>query len=303
MKKLTFYIYFMCLATMLSGQVYHPLIRSNTYWDVAYTVSPAPCYMYVGRTEFIQGDSLIDGHYYRFQNEYPFLGTPGPGGSICAPYVVDTIPYRRAFLREDTLARKVFIYDVNYEPQEQLLYDFSLSPGDTFHSAYATQGGLYVVYSVSDIILLNGEIRKIFCFDANCILNYIESIGGCQGLYDPIVIGYGFNSGIICVKDNGISIWGGSCFYQFVSTPEFSKPHIHIGPNPAADKLTVEFPFNPMEMEIKLINFCGQQCAKIVLPPGKEKAEMDVSPFPAGIYLVRVTDGNRIAATEKVVLK
>lgn len=302
MKKAFICFYLMLIVMLLTGQVYHPLIRPNIYWDVAYFVSPAPCYMYLGRTEFIQDDTLVEGHKYTFQKDFPFLGTAGPGGSICPPYMVDTISYRNAFLREDTIEKKVYIYDVDSSPHDQILYDFSLSPGDTFQSDYTTQGGSYVVYSVSDIMLHNGETRKIFCFDPSCIMNYIESIGGCNGLYEPIIMGLGFGSRTLCVKEYGIPVWGSSCNYQFVSIPEHATPYVRLVPNPAHEKLSIEFQRNSGKAVIELLNLYGQLCAKIINQTNMDMIVMDVSNFPPGLYLIRITSEEGIVTTDKVLL-
>ncbi|MDP1622882.1 MAG: T9SS type A sorting domain-containing protein [Bacteroidales bacterium] len=303
MKTLFFYTYFMCLATMLFGQDYHPLIRPNVYWDVAYWNSFAFCNIDVTRTEFIDGDSLIEGHLYRLQHVYPFLGTPGPGNTICPPYTIDTIPTRNAVLREDTQAKKVYIYNENYFPHDQLLYDFSVSPGDTVQSQYINQGAPIVVYSVFDTILLNGDVRKIFCFDPYCAMNYIESIGGCKGLAEPIVIGLGFGSTILCIKEEEIPLWGeGECNYQFVAITEYTNPGLQIVPNPASGTLLIELPANYGEMEISLFNIQGKNSVKIIPQPGKGQSEIDVSGIPKGVYFIRVTAGKRFVATGKVVV-
>lgn len=176
LKKLATFVVLMIISLNIYPQQYHKMIRKNVFWDEATYLCMAPCYTTIGRMEFIDGDSLIDGKYYRFSNGYAFIGTPGPGGTLCPPYYVDTVPHRCAFLREDTIAKRVYIYDESYDPHEQLLYDFSLLPGDTLDSDY--HNDTFILDTIVDITLFNGEIRKMFCFDPGCIIHYIEGIGG-----------------------------------------------------------------------------------------------------------------------------
>jgi hypothetical protein len=82
-------------------------------------------------------------------------------------------------------------------------------------------------------------------------------------------------------------------------TPE--EPFI-VYPNPVTDKLTVEFHINPAGAIIELFNLYGQQCIKIIHPPNKELAEMDVGNLPPGIYFLKVLAGIKVIGVQKVVV-
>lgn len=83
-------------------------------------------------------------------------------------------------------------------------------------------------------------------------------------------------------------------------TPD--KPFV-VYPNPVTDRLTVEFHVNTEGALIELLNLYGQCCFKINHPKNTERAQIDVSKLPRGIYFIRVTYGERVVATEKVVVK
>jgi hypothetical protein len=83
-------------------------------------------------------------------------------------------------------------------------------------------------------------------------------------------------------------------------TPD--KPFV-VYPNPATDRLTVEFHSNPDGAMIALLNIYGQCCTRINHPKNTERAHIDISKLPRGIYFVRVTSGDRVMATEKVVVR
>ncbi len=62
-------------------------------------------------------------------------------------------------MREDTIAKKVFIYEEWCG--DALLYDFSLDVNDTLLTVFSSP---LVVDSIRYVNLLNGEERKIFYF-------------------------------------------------------------------------------------------------------------------------------------------
>jgi len=84
-------------------------------------------------------------------------------------------------MREDTVARKVYVFDIG-NGVDASLYDFTLEPGDTL-PFYAGQGEM-IVDSVGTVMLLTGEARKIFYLNYNQY--YIEGIGGSAGLFSPL---------------------------------------------------------------------------------------------------------------------
>ena len=83
-------------------------------------------------------------------------------------------------------------------------------------------------------------------------------------------------------------------------TPE--KPFI-IYPNPADDKVFVEFYENSNGAVIELFDLYGRSRVTILHPPNQALAEMDISALPPGIYVVRVKSGEKVQGTGKVVVK
>ena len=81
-------------------------------------------------------------------------------------------------------------------------------------------------------------------------------------------------------------------------TPE--KPFI-VYPNPARDKLFVEFYNNPDGAVIELYNLYGQREATVIHPPARDIAEFDLTKLPPGMYIVRVFIADRVIGTERVV--
>ena len=289
MKTISVLTILVLLHINVCAQQYHKMIRKNVFWDEATYLSVAPCYTSIGRMEFIDGDTLIDGHYYRFSNGYPFIGTPGPDGTLCPPYYVDTIPYKSAFLREDTIAKKVFIYDEFSNSHDQLLYDFSLLPGDTLDSEFHMN--TFVLDTIIDTILLNGDIRKMFCFDPQCNIYYIESIGGWQGLTFPIGIGLGFGGDLLCVNENNEDLWGYNCGYYFVGLENNTNHALSVYPNPTSGIIEIKVETGLMPAATFLLyNSLGQIILSAELITNSSK--LNLSNLKPGGYYYSIVSSN-----------
>jgi len=303
MKKCILFLLLGGFCLPVSAQSYHPLVRTGVYWDEASQTNGAFCYTSVNRLEFLDGDSTVGNHAYRLMNIYPFLGTP-VGQSLCPPYTVSPVPYRAAFLREDVDARKVFML-LNFSgPVDELLYDFSLEPGDTLLSDYATGGSPLILDHVADTTLHNGEVRKVFCFDPECWIHYIESIGGWQGLAEPLIVLLGGSSETLCVKEGTLPVWGYACGTQFVGAGEHAPETFRVGPNPATGRLVIEsgngMPF-PADAEIRLCDLTGKTVRTAHLTTGQTSLAVDLAGLAPGIYLCLI-DCGAARVREKVVV-
>jgi len=83
-------------------------------------------------------------------------------------------------------------------------------------------------------------------------------------------------------------------------TPE--KPFVAY-PNPATDKLTVEFHINEEGADIELLAITGQPVISTRIPPKRELIELDVGLLPDGVYFLQVKMPGKRAVTEKVVVE
>ena len=70
------------------GQVYHPLIRPNTFWDVHHGDIAQICHVSGGYQYFFEGDTLIMGVEYAIVRAHPIVSLlPVP---YCPPYAIDS---------------------------------------------------------------------------------------------------------------------------------------------------------------------------------------------------------------------
>lgn len=142
------------------------------------------------------------------------------------------------YIREDTVAKKVYYLD-KFASSEDLLYDFSLSVGDSiymnFMSSFAPfPSGYYKVKSIQNITIKAG-IRKQFNLKRNTgfsdTLKIVESLGSlihpiyiyknyfANGAFSPFGSCYSFqyDLGLACKWDNNIKRFQ-SCAYSLALT-------------------------------------------------------------------------------------
>lgn len=72
-----------------------------------------------------------------------------------------------------------------------------------------------------------------------------------------------------------------------VGTKESQPMQISIQPNPASDKLVVDVLIGETKLELSILNFQGQQVLNLKL--WDARTIINISPFPSGVYTVKVT--------------
>ena len=288
-------ILFTCFFTVtiplsVSSQTYHKLIRTNTFWDNF--ISDVQCYLTANRVCFTNNDTIIQGNTYRISRQYAYQTQDTTSGLFCPPFVVSNTYGLGQFLREDTILKKVYIYDPYDIPHDQLLYDFSLQVGDTLQSHY-NGGNSFVLTSIDTVTLNNGDgTRKRFSFNNNPFEYYIEGIGGSQGLFNPIYITENMG-GYFCINDNGVNIWGDQCNYYFVGTDNLPLvERFSITPNPAHSYFTVHLGKPIKNANLQLFNLSGQLLISTPITESETKIMVDC--FSHGLYLTQLTSDEGI---------
>ena len=73
-------------------------------------------------------------------------------------------------------------------------------------------------------------------------------------------------------------------------TPD--KPFV-VYPNPATDKLTIEFHNNPDGADIELLDLTGKRLMITRIPANKDHLNLDVGWLKGGMYLLKVTPSGK----------
>ncbi len=221
------------------------------------------------------------------------------------------------FIREDTIARRVYLMN---RFTERVLYDFSLEVGDTApHYSFTQQ--FPIVQSI-DTINIGGVLRKVINFShSNDIdvwfsngtnymqeLSWIEGIGSTQGFLFPFVESseYGsFANVLVCYSSNDSIIYHNSHFTDCMPTntitsPE-STPSITAYPNPAKDRITLEFG-EARFSTLRLVNTAGATVLETALTGHDPQHTLQLKGLPAGIYSC-ILSGKDGTATQKIVVE
>jgi hypothetical protein len=172
--------------TIILSQVYEPLIRENTYWDENHGSSQEICFLSGGDRFYFEGDTIINSVNYKILKAHPLYAINS--GAYCPPFGIDyNLSSIKAFMREDTSSRQLIFLDVlNYAlPTELLLFDFSLTVGDTLFSL----GVPYPIDSITTVTLFNGVLRKKWFVQSSNNAYYIEGIGGSEGISNNFEVG------------------------------------------------------------------------------------------------------------------
>src|SRR5690606_37932063 len=130
----------------------------------------------------------------------------------CPPYYF-TSPFTgqasgppQLLVREDTASKRVYTLNTSTWPNpgiEDVLFDFSLQPADTFVVTHSGQPIVTnTVFAIDTISTGNGQPRKRFHFGVAGmpVLYFIEGIGGASGFTNPVPP-FEWSTDLLCVRD------------------------------------------------------------------------------------------------------
>lgn len=184
--------------------VYHPFPDSNAVWNI-YNYSsdpymPSNCVQIGTYSYFMQGDTLINSNLYH-KIFVPFFDMINNQPNLCNHFY-PIIGYAGA-IRQEIQSKKVWVVFKD-SLSETLLYDFSLTVGDTMHliSQYCPPEDILVTQI--DSILLDGNYRKVL---SNNHIKIIEGIGSINGLFEASCRNFSPIWNLTCFRQNGNTVY------------------------------------------------------------------------------------------------
>jgi len=304
MKKLLALIFVLAAAGNISAQEYFPLPDSNAIWRTNWSNNectnlglPLSQYQYL-----LTGDTIIS------SKEYVKIERTGFISSYCPPYSYGRpqTGYQGAY-RNDVAGKKVY-YVFPDSANEVLLYDFSLTAGDTVKGYFVTPGVTMcqdlLVVSVDTIWLNDQPRRRLYVAGAGCESYFMEGIGSTHGLLEsPQTMEEAGE--LICFTLNDTLIYLSNSFEtcEVISSVKesFLPENFTVTPNPAKEKITIRFDHLRAPVTIELYDMMGI-CRLNQSNVDSEAITLDVSKLPAGIYMLRIDNGTRGSDVSKVVL-
>jgi len=91
--------------------------------------------------------------------------------------------------------------------------------------------------------------------------------------------------------------------YTGISSPRSPGKGLKCYPNPVSDQLTVTWGQHSTSAEFRLYDLTGRLQLTKRITTGNDKTLVEVSSLKPGIYLLKVTDGERVLGVEKVVVE
>jgi hypothetical protein len=297
MKKLVFLLVGVLMSTMTFSQDYYPFPDTNAIWNNESYWSP---YKWINRYG-IYGDTTIDSHnykkIYKIEND--------------STLNINNMTYYAA-LRENE-SKKIFLKIPEFD-FEFLIYDFSLSVGDTVNTN-APNGYLNwepcIITAIDTIELENNQQRRRFKINDWGEYEYwIEGIGSIGGLFHPISdYILGTINKLLCFKHNDTSFYINNpncdkCFCSLATSIEelnVWNSEIKIYPNPTSTILNISTVSEIGELEIKLFNSNGTLIESRLVRAFP--AQIDVKNYPSGIYTLHLTNGQQEQFTRFIKIK
>lgn len=248
------------------GQPYHKLLGNHQTWEQYQGDATSFCVLQAGQVIFEGNDTIIQGNIYKILlNKNLYSNTPN---CFTFPfYVNDTSTFIAALMREDTILKKVYIYDSSNNI-ENVIYDFGLSAGDTLFNPFndfITTSAIWTIDSVSQINISGIGLRNCFYVHIDGSAGdfyYIEGIGGIFGINQS---GFEANNSVKeleCVKDSNSNTFFGNCFSNvgLENHNKFEKSKIEY--NNINHELKIICGFNNETFTINIINSLGQYIYK-----------------------------------------
>jgi hypothetical protein len=198
-----------------------------------------PCIENRNYIYYVNGDTLINNLTYikLFTRGSGFYSWSGPPPTNCSGYFSFNDTINPAALLRDSL-QKIFIYTQN---GEELLYDFSLNPGDSIPGTSVTYEA--VVTSVDSILVASSYRKRIHFNDQSGVSHFlIEGIGHPNGFLEPVYPILECGRDLVCFGYSDSSYYpftGSDCNY-IAATTENVKSTFELFPNPATEKLYIK---------------------------------------------------------------
>jgi len=291
----TFLFLCLCFYNTLA-QNYKPFPESNAFWveQHGWLQSGLCGFEYHNCTDpvYFGNDITINSLVYhtlmyRQVCSAEYVGGPPPPPPPCvwmSYYNVPPVIF--AYIRQDSVARKVFIYDAANN-QDTLLYDFNLSAGSPLPQTY--NNPMYpnvIVSSIDSILLIDGYHMRYNLGIGSTIdsASIIEGIGSTFGLIAPLVPPFENGDALLCFSKNNFTIYPNApvaCDLTVGIPSKENEQLLSIYPNPANDFVYIRNVTSPIKVTVL------SSYGTVVYQTSIEKdAIINLSKWADGVYLV-----------------
>jgi hypothetical protein len=272
------------------SQKYEPFISDKRQWKYVqeyYLTENSSQPIYIVTIGYFNEDTLIENSLYKKYYHKSII--------------FDTTNTVAFFFTEDTINQKVFVRDPLFN-KTVLLYDFSISEGDSFNRYIINNTYMRLkVIKVDTFFSFNKSLKRILFNDST---TWIEGIGDITSTRIP---SYGQ---LICVKDNESVLYLNENYnncdtifpqgpYDIVSEIMLNE-NICIFPNPIDRASILEVRNSSTTSKIELYNNIGILVKSEYFVNKYPIGEINL---PKGIFIYRVINHNSIIGSGKILIK
>lgn len=280
---ITLWLYAFLISNAQSNE-YIPLVKEGLIWSYCDVVK-------------VEGDE-----YNLYYSQFNFSGDT----------IINNITYKQLFRRDCSSNVWFYVASMREEDkkvhtvyagqqQEKLIYNFGLVVGDSIQSPY-DENLFYQVKKVDTIEVASGKRKRIeLDFDI-----WIEGIGTLNrfmmyplqaiALYDlGILFNYQKQGNEIIFKTNEWYLNENDCSFSSVEAAEAGKIIVY---NTAPDLLKLETELSEPDCTIELLDVYGKKLVQ--MNTDVRNTTIDLSRFPDGLYVLRISGSTGVRFTGKV---
>ena len=304
--KTTLLIILICSSPFIYCQSeYTPMLGAENDWVVT-IMGFGESWSFQIHTE---ADTTINEQSYHRIIQLPDY-SPGPNLSI-------------GFLREDSISRKIFIYETDSVQSvllhtESVLYDFSLSEGE--QAVIKNMGNDFSTFRIDTLILdsirnilpqafhtgiyFTDSVKAYYLRSKNPLWGeshnravWVEGLGSLAGpLYsasEPFYLAElncAYKNKILSFKSPNW-FYGDSCYLGAISidTEEY-QPKIIVSFNSDSEELNISFDkVNERIAELRIIDLTGSLIYRKAVLPSEQKFMIDLKAYASGVYFILIS--------------
>jgi len=280
--KILFFSLLSLTSSLVYSQTYQQMLDHESEWHLTSCFSGC-----VNDVYYTDGDTVFNENIYKVLNGYHYIS-------------------RTFWLREDIVNKKVFISTLNGSKRnEDLLYDFSLEPGDSIQinnplSPFPESPGFFTLDSIISKQLLNGSYYRFFYLSPNSSSSstenpvWIEGIGSLSLINAPGGAPDVNETGkVSCYFKEGALIYSQldsvqSCLPIYLNTIEEEPTGdvVKVYPTSCNDILYITSNYDEIN-NIEIYDMTGALKLQFN-KPNKSFNKLNVSGLTSGLFMVRV---------------
>ena len=180
----------------------------------------------------------------------------------------------------------------------------ALIENDTLYSPAGTSGNLLLAeFTPTGSLVwhdqLNGNQKKEVFSLSTDIYGNIYMAGAFR---NSLFVGPQILTKIGGNTDGFVARWGSNCITGFEENESSVDNQLRIYPNPADQYIRIGWSGNSTTRKIGFLNLLGQEIYAEDVKKGVRFAEINLTDFPSGMYVVRITDDFGKARTSRLVV-